>query len=386
MTSTQRRPPYRPPQPQWMHTPTHDTYTRIRNQRLPAVHKTSYALQAASDISQGSKMLGPLPVKPYEFPVPAERSVGGMFEALNLQMSRFEKPGSQPPHPHAHPRSQPSAASAQHHSSRHPMVSPPPDHIPTEPTFKERRAPFYWSRPLAVSIATWLRDPQVQARQIELESVSLRRAATNAPSPGVEVGNEFHGFRADECAKLKLTRLKLPIPAKGRPQPRQATEQVVDWLILEVRFHALSAGHGYPPTEVAEFDSETQSEGELPHGSREMTQKRRGEPRLSHDAEPFFLIALPTQAVTDTEVSAPNVRSQPSPSPSLAKRMPGLQSGEVSKQVWKILLSFGQRNRVPCLHTRGLDPGFVGGWMMAFAQGEALIEVGSREDIRNIFR
>jgi len=161
---------------------------------------------------------------------------------------------------------------------------------------------------------------------------------------------------------------------------------VVDWLILEVRFHALSAGHGYPPTEVAEFDSETESGGELPHGSREETQKRRGEPRLSGDEEPFFLIALPTQAVTDTEISAQNVRPQPLPSPSLARRMPGLQSGEASKQVWSVLLSLGQRNRVPCLHTRDLDPGFAGGWMMAFAQGEALIEVSSREDIRHFFR
>ena len=157
---------------------------------------------------------------------------------------------------------------------------------------------------------------------------------------------------------------------------------MVDWLILEVRFHALVAGHGYPPTEVAEFDSETEGEGELRHGSSEETQKRRGEPRLSGDEEPFFLIALPTQAVTGTKVSALNVRPQPSPSPSLARRM---QPREVFKQAWSVVISLGQRGRVPLLHTQGLDPGFAAGWMMGFAQGEALIEVVSRDDIRDVF-
>ena len=315
-------------------------------------------------------MLGPLPVKPCEFPVPAERTVGGMFEALNQRISNL----GQQPHPQLY-------APFQHYISRTSAISPPPDHLPTEFTSKERRAPFYWSRSLAVNIATWLSDPRVQVRQIRLEFLSLRRAPDTVVS-GAEGGERFHEFRVAECAKLKFTRLEFPIPAEGAQRTQDRLPEMIDWLVLEVRFHALVAGQGHPPNTVAEFDSETENESELPHRSREETPKRRGESRSSVDDEPFLLIALPTQAVTGTKVSALNVRPQPSPSPSLARRM---QPREVFKQVWSVVISLGQRGRVPLLHTHGLDPGFAAGWMMAFAQGEALIEVGSQDDIRDIF-
>ena len=64
----------------------HANFTRVRNERISAVHDASIHLQIAMGITLGTKMIGEVPVLLWQMPEPPQETPKEMFASLQARL------------------------------------------------------------------------------------------------------------------------------------------------------------------------------------------------------------------------------------------------------------------------------------------------------------
>ena len=303
--------------------------------RVP-IYDTS-CMQSGSNIDQGAKR---------------KRQSSDLLQsqghALTVKVPKiiFDSPGTI--EAHWHPTVSPPRLLGQPASLREPTsnlktpantASPPPAWGSMPRVTKARASPTYWSSNLSKNVAKWLSQAGTQSSQTLLSSVEFKNSWNE---------HSLIGANAKDSSKVKITLLTLPPSA----QPAMAPTKLMKWYVIEIGLKT--------EKDPLDFFSVPKSLNRVP----------------------YWLLAFPVQAVTDSKVEYVRGSAAPmqlQPQNSARKQASKILAPPPPQQVTTFHL--GAEARVPLVHGRGISVEFADRFAHACAEGKGMIVLRSMEAV-----